>query len=46
MFLFTKIEIKDCSNDTKNNEYLTWKPVCASPEARDKFLKSEGSIRA
>jgi hypothetical protein len=43
-FEFAKFEIKNCSNKSEHNQYLSWKPKCAPAEERDKFLVSEGSI--
>lgn len=39
-----KIEISDCKNHTESSPF-SWKPVCASPESKEKVLKSDGAYR-
>ncbi|CAD8121273.1 unnamed protein product [Paramecium sonneborni] len=45
IFQFVKITVSECSNDTTTNSFLSWKPRCASTQARDRFLQSERSFR-
>ncbi|CAD8126731.1 unnamed protein product [Paramecium sonneborni] len=45
VFQFTKITVSECSNQTENNQILTWKPQCASTKDRDNHLNNDRSFR-
>ncbi|CAK76107.1 unnamed protein product (macronuclear) [Paramecium tetraurelia] len=45
LFQFTKVTVSECSNNTDNNEILTWKPKCASSSERDAHLNNDRSFR-
>ncbi|CAD8210004.1 unnamed protein product [Paramecium octaurelia] len=45
IFEFVKITVSECSNNSNSNSILSWKPQCASTQARDRYLQQERSFR-
>ncbi|CAD8210201.1 unnamed protein product [Paramecium pentaurelia] len=45
VFEFVKITVSECSNNSNSNSILSWKPECASTQARDRYLQQERSFR-
>ncbi|CAD8089546.1 unnamed protein product [Paramecium sonneborni] len=45
VFEFVKITVSECSNNSNSNSILSWKPQCASTQARDRYLQQERSFR-
>ncbi|KAM3136629.1 hypothetical protein pb186bvf_011265 [Paramecium bursaria] len=44
-FQYIKIAVTNCSNDTSQNSFYTWKPQCAPQSAVDSYLAANGEFK-